>query len=106
MHQIHACVRFQQVAPDPFARMRLARDQQHAQPVAHAVDLHDGGVVAVGQLALGHGHLELQHVHPAMRQAHGQFQILAHGNVEGLRVFAIDRDGQFGQSPQPAGTAP
>jgi hypothetical protein len=32
--------------------MRLARDQQHAQVLADAVDEGDGAVVGVGELAL------------------------------------------------------
>src|SRR5690606_41381216 len=34
-------VRLEQVAPDAQARIGLARDQQHAQSVAHAVDEED-----------------------------------------------------------------
>ena len=45
-----AGVGLEQVAPDPLARIGLARDQQHAQPVAHAVDRDERAVVA-GQLA-------------------------------------------------------
>ena len=30
---------FEQIAPYPLAGMRLARNQQHAQPVAHAIDI-------------------------------------------------------------------
>src|SRR5216110_3441020 len=37
------------------ARMRLARDQQHAQLVAHAVDRHHGAIVDGGEFAAVHG---------------------------------------------------
>ena len=45
MHQIDGRIGLQQPPPGALARMRLARDQQHAQPVAHAVDLDDRPVV-------------------------------------------------------------
>ena len=51
MHEIDRAVGLQQVPPGALARIGLARDQQHPQPVAHAVDRDDGGVVAVGELA-------------------------------------------------------
>ncbi len=79
--------------------MRLARDQQHAQPVAHAVHLDQGGVVAVGQLALGFGQGETDHIAPPVGQGDGQFEVLANGNVKALRVFPIDRDIKPGQPP-------
>ncbi len=43
--QIDRRVGLEQVAPDPLASMGLARDQQHAQPVADAVHRHHGAVV-------------------------------------------------------------
>jgi hypothetical protein len=52
MHEIDRRVGFQQVAPGALAGMRLARDQQHAQPVAHAVDDDHRAVVVQRQLVL------------------------------------------------------
>ncbi|OIQ71543.1 hypothetical protein GALL_468390 [mine drainage metagenome] len=83
--------------------MRLARHQQHPQPVAHPVDLHHGGVVAVGQLARAHGCEELQHVQPGMGQRHRQAQIPPHRHVKILRRTAIDRDRKMRHLRRPGG---
>ncbi len=87
--------------------MRLARDQQHPQPVAHAVDLHHRAVVAVGQFALRLGHDELQHVHAAVRQRHRQIDLLADRHLELLRLAAVDRRSRAAPAlPAPAGPRP
>ena len=103
MHQIDARVGFQQVAPGALPRMRLARNQQDAQPVAHAVDLNHRAVVAVGDLARGLGQLELDHVHARMGQGQRQFQVLARGHHEAAWRLAVDGDAQFGPLGQVAG---
>jgi hypothetical protein len=72
--------------------MRLAGHEKHPQPVAHAVDLDDRRIVAVGQLALGRRHDELDHVHAAVRQRDRQLQILAHRHEEFLRLAPVDGD--------------
>ena len=95
MHQIDTCIGFQQVPPDPLSRMRLARNQQHPQPVAHPVDLHHGGVVSIRQFPLRRGRGKLQHIHPAMRQRDRQIQILAHRHAKGLRRAVIHRNRQI-----------
>ena len=92
MHEVHRRVGLQQVAPGPFARMRLARDQQHPQPVAHAVDLHHGGVVAVGQFAFGLGHAEGDDVLPAMLQDKRHLDVAPQRNARGERIAAVDGD--------------
>ena len=92
MNQIDRTVGFQQVAPCPGAGMGLARDEQHPQPVAYAVDLNQHGVVGAGQLAFGDGRRELQHVAPAMGQRERQLDVTAHRHREALRLVAIDRD--------------
>ena len=51
MHQIHRWIGFQQTAPGAFAGMRFTGNQQHAQPVAHAVDLDYRAVVLGGDLS-------------------------------------------------------
>ncbi len=100
MHQIHGRIGFQEVAPDPLARVRLARDEQHPQPVAHPVDLDDRRIVAVCQL-VGRGRdLKLQHVHAPVRQRHRQLQILAHRDGEGLRFAPVDRDHEIRRCPR------
>ena len=50
MDEIDRRIGFEDVAPDPLAGMRLARHQQHPQPVAHAVDDDNRAVVVEGQL--------------------------------------------------------
>ena len=80
--------------------MRLTRDQEHPQPVAHAVDLHHGCVVAVGQLALDRRQREMQHVLPAMRQGHRQFQIGVDRHREGHRILGIHGNGDLGLRAQ------
>ena len=45
MNEVDRGVGLQQVAPGALARMRFARDEQHAQPVAHAFDHGHGAVV-------------------------------------------------------------
>jgi len=50
MHEIDRRVGFENVAPHPLASMRLARDEQHPQAVAHAVDDDCGAVVDKRQL--------------------------------------------------------
>ena len=96
MHQVYACIRLQKVPPGPLARMRLARDQQHPKPVAHAVDLHHGGIVPRGQLAFAFGHRELDHVHAAVAQRDRQFQILADRHDEALRLASVHGDLDLG----------
>ena len=105
MHQIHRGVGLQKVAPDAFAGVGFARHQQHAQAVTHAVDLHDGGIVAVGQLAVNRGDRELQHVLPAMGQGDGQFQIGVNGDREGHGFVCVNGDGDLGFGAKGGGRA-
>ncbi|CAM5514994.1 hypothetical protein FALB51S_03956 [Frigidibacter albus] len=99
MHEVDRGVGFQQVAPGALAGMGLARDQQHPQPVAHAIDLHHGSVVAVGQLALGGGEVELHHVLPAMLQRQRQFQIGFHRHLIGFGRAAVDGQRHIDRAP-------
>ena len=46
MDEIDVGVGLEQVAPHALALMRLARDQQHAELVAHALDRDDRAMVA------------------------------------------------------------
>ena len=61
MHEIDRRIGFQKIAPDALAGMRRARNEKHAQPLAHALDRHDGLVVAQRQLVLGGGSIDLDH---------------------------------------------
>ncbi len=96
MHQIDRRVRLEQIAPRPLARMRLARHQQHPQAVPHPVDLHHGGVVAVGQLALRFGQRELHHIHATMAQHQWHLDVAVHGQLHRKRLATIDGDSQVG----------
>src|SRR5262245_46607413 len=51
MHEVDGSVRTQQVAPGALARVRLARYQQHAQILTHALSHDHGAVVDQRQLA-------------------------------------------------------
>ena len=82
MHQIHRWVGLQQAAPGAFAGMRLAGDQQHAEPVAHAVDLDRGAVVQGGNLA---GQRIDRQFHQCRAGA---------GDRDFQALFAAGRDGQ------------
>lgn len=71
--------------------MRLARDQEHPQPVAHAGDGGDDPVVAVGQLALPGAEADVDHVGAAMADLDHQRGLLAHRQHMVLRRPAVDR---------------
>ncbi len=75
MHQVDRGIRFQQVAPGALAGMRFARNQQHAQVLADAVENGDGAVVGVGEFALG--------------LVDGQFDDVAAGVAESVRSSGI-----------------
>ena len=53
VHEVDRGVGLEHVAPGALAGMRLARDQQHAQVFAHALDREHGAIVDGGELALG-----------------------------------------------------
>ena len=66
MHEIDAGVGFQQIAPGALAGMRLARDQQHPQFVAHAVDRDHRAVIDQRQFVLERRGLDLDDVRAGM----------------------------------------
>ena len=66
MHEIDAGVGLQQVAPGALAGMRLARDQQHPQFVAHAVDRDHRAVVDQRQFIVERRGLDLDDVRPGV----------------------------------------
>ena len=70
--------------------MGFAADQQHAQTVAHAVDLHHGFVVAFGQFAVHGRGGKLHHVHPAVGQVDWQFDVFIDRHLERHWWAAID----------------
>ncbi len=70
VYEVDGWIGLQQPPPGALAGMRFARDQQHAQPVAHAVDLHDRPVVDRGNLARKRISLQLEHGRPCARDRH------------------------------------
>src|SRR5260221_5716056 len=81
MDEGYRWIRFENVAPGPFAGMRLARDQQYAQSIAHSVDHQRGAVVVLRQLLRSGLGLELDDVRPAMVDRH--FYALRAANRQG-----------------------
>ena len=106
MYQIDRRVGLQQVAPGPLAGIGLARDQQHAQPVADAVDRNDGLIVEIGQLTLGIRYYQLHDVWPGMVQLDLDADLLTGLDVNGIgSAPSIDRNtGTIGR--RSAGTLP
>ncbi len=94
MDEIDGAVGFQQVAPGPLTRIGLAGNQQHPQPVAHAVDLDDGGVVAVRQLALRGVERQLHDVLAAVVEHQRQLDILPDGHGDDLFRRTVHGDAQ------------
>ena len=85
VHEVDRGVGLEQVAPCPLARVRLARDQQHAQFFAHAVDGDDRAVVDRGDLLAGVLGLELDEVDAWMRHRH-----VDRGRLAGHRLDPVD----------------
>ena len=81
MHEIDRGVGLEQIAPGPLAGIRLARHQQHAQLVAHAVDGDHGAVVDQREFSGKRRRLDLDDVRAAVRDR----------NVDALRH--ADRNG-------------
>ena len=73
--------------------MRLARDEQHAQPVAHALDHGDGAVVLGRDLALQRRGGDLHDVLAAVADGDGDVEGLARRHGEALGRAAADGDG-------------
>ena len=78
MHQIDRRIGLQQVAPHPLAGMRLARNQQHPQPVAHARHRHHGAVVLQRQFGRAGRGRQFDHILAAMGDGHLDVGVLAH----------------------------
>lgn len=93
MDEIDGGIGFQQVAPGALAGMRLARDEQHAQPVAHAVRDDNGAVVQDSQFVGPFLDVDLDDVGPAMGEGERHFRRFADGGTRRRDLFAIDCDG-------------
>ena len=68
--EIDVGVGLEQVAPGAFAGVGLARDKQHLQLVAYAIERDDGLVVESRQLIRKRRHFEFDDVRPAMLDLH------------------------------------
>ena len=69
--------------------MWLARYQQHAQLVAHAVDHHDRAIMHGGELSFDRCRLDLDDVLPRMRDRHAHADRLADPHVAALQRLAV-----------------
>ncbi len=89
MHQIDRRIGLQQPPPGALPGVRLARHQQHAQPVPHAVDLDDGPVIEARDFARQCFRLQLDDDRPGTgdRQIDRHFLPDRHG--ADLRRLAI-----------------
>ena len=105
MHQIDRRVGFEQVAPHPLAGMRLARNQQHLQPVAHAVDDDHGAVVDQGQLVRARIDLEFEHVRAAMVDRDRERHVAADRHHQPVRRAAILAPGHCADARSPSAPA-
>ena len=76
MHQIDIGVRFQEVAPSPLARMRLAGYQQHPQFLTDTFDRNDRAIVRKGQFIRQPFDFQFDYIGAAMLDA----------NVDGKRA--------------------
>ena len=62
---------FQDIAPDTLAGVRLARDEEHPQTIAHAIDHDDGMIVVERQLARARLDRELENIGSAVVDRQG-----------------------------------
>ena len=70
VHEIDGGVRLEQIAPDALAGVRLARNQEHAQVLAHAFGRDHHPIVSGGELAGRRFELDLDDVLPGVRERH------------------------------------
>ncbi len=77
MHEIDGSIRLEQIAPGALAGMRLAGNEQHAQPVAHALDHRHGAIVLKRDLAFKRLGDNLGNVLAAMIDHHRQLDRLS-----------------------------
>jgi hypothetical protein len=92
--EVHRRVGLQQVAPDPFPRVRQARHQKHPQPIPHAVDDDRGAVVGHRQFARRSLDLDLEDVGPAVGDGDVDGVAEPGGQVHLAPVGAVARDGE------------
>src|SRR6266702_2607335 len=76
MDQFDIGVGLEQIAPSALAGIGFARDEQHFQMVAHAVDHGYGLVVDQSQFAIHRLGVEFEHITAAMFEFHRDFDDL------------------------------
>ena len=89
MDEIDIGVGFQKIAPHPLALMRLARHQQHAQFVAHALDRDDGAVVDLRQFVGQRRDFEFEDIRPGVLDRALDVDRLADRRVERRDPLAV-----------------
>src|SRR5207249_2838744 len=92
MDEIHRGIGLEEVAPGALAGMRLARNEEDAQPVADAVDDRNGMVVLLGDLARERVGDDLGDVLAAMIDHYRQGYALAGVDFEPLRLAIAHMD--------------
>ena len=97
MDQIDGGIGFQQRAPGALAGMGLAGDQQHLQPVAHAIDQSDGRVVGEAQLLGPRLDGEFEDVLAAMVDVEIEGHVLADGDLDRRQGLAVLHDVDAGE---------
>jgi hypothetical protein len=95
--EIDAGVGFQQVAPGALAGVRLARDEQHAKLVAHAVDGNDGAVVDRGEFVFERRGFDLDDVLSGVRDRDLRVDGSAGRDGAAVEHFTVAPDGNLGR---------
>ena len=98
MHELDIRVGAQKVAPAALALMRLARNEQHLETVAHAFDDDDAAVIDLGQLALDGRRLELDDIRGRRARSRPVFRRsrpAARGGACDHRAVALGDDLRF-----------
>jgi len=75
--------------------MRLARDKQHAQLVAHAIDRDDRTIVDRRQFALERRRFDLDDVRPGVRDRHIELDVGVNGDHALAEHLAVAAHGDF-----------
>ena len=93
MNQIDRRIALKEISPCPLALIGLARDQQDAQPVAHAVDGEERAIIVERQLAGAGADLEFDHVGAGVADRDRQLDRFTDRYVDASHDFAADRQG-------------
>src|SRR6478736_6485541 len=96
MDEVDIGVGLEQVAPGPFAGMRLSGDQQHAQLVAHALDRDDGAIIGKRELVIERRRLDLDDIGPAAVDPNRHLHDLTRGDLTASDDLAVAADRQPG----------